>query len=116
MADPDVSHREIRAVQLDKLRPAVLLTREAELPYFRGITVAPITSTIVSKISEVSVGVRNGLDHDSVINCDDITTVPYTAIGEFLGWLDADQEFALTAAVSAAFGLWALPSARPGRR
>lgn len=116
MAEPDLSNREIRAVQLDKVRPAVLLTREIDLPYLRHITVAPITSTVAGKSSEVDVGPRNGLDHDCVINCDDITTVSYRAIGDFIGWLEAEQEFALTAAIGAAFALWTPPPTRPGRQ
>jgi mRNA interferase MazF len=36
---------------------------------------APITSTIRGITSEVRVGPRNGLDHDCVVSCDNISTV-----------------------------------------
>ncbi len=98
--------RAIHKVQLDKVRPAVLLTREAALGYFAGITIAPITSTTRGLASEVPVGTRNGLDHDSVINCDDVTTVPADLIGEFIGYLDDDDEWALADALHAAYGLY----------
>lgn len=98
--------RAIHKVQLDKVRPAVLITRETALAYFAGITIAPITSTARGLASEVPVGVRNGLDHDSVVNCDDVATVPAALIGEFVGYLDENDEWALTTALHAAYGLY----------
>lgn len=98
--------RAIHKVQLDKVRPAVLLTRETALGYFSGITIAPITSTARGLASEVPVGTRNGLDHDSVINCDDVATVPADLIGAHIGYLSEDDEWVLTAALHAAYGLY----------
>ncbi len=40
------------------------------------VTVARITSTVRGLRSEVPVGQRSGLDHDSVVNLDSIPTVP----------------------------------------
>jgi mRNA interferase MazF len=42
--------------------------------------------------TEVSVGAINGLDHDAVVSCDNITTVPRTAIGRLVGYLKPEQE------------------------
>ena len=69
------------------------------------VTVAPITSTIRGLSTEVPVGARNGLDHDSVVSCDNIVTVPATTLGRQVGFLRADQEEQLTAAIHAAFDL-----------
>ncbi len=98
--------RTIASVQLDKRRPAVILTRRSKLHLLAWITVAPITSTIRGIASEVSVGPRNGLDHDSVISCDNITTVRATAVGHTIGLLFDDQEPALLQAISDAFDLF----------
>lgn len=98
--------RAIHRVLLDKPRPAVLLTREVALPFYAGITVAPITRRIRGLAVEVLVGPGNGLDHDSVVNCDDISTVPAEFIGDYLGVLADGQELALTAAIHAAFALF----------
>ena len=38
--------RPIHIVQMDKARPAVILTRELARPHLSTITVAPVTSTI----------------------------------------------------------------------
>lgn len=97
--------RAIASVQLDKRRPALILTRASALHLLTSVTVAPITSTIRGIPSEVAVGVRNGLDHDSVISCDNITTVRMSAVGDTIGLLFDDQEAALARAIGDAFDL-----------
>jgi mRNA interferase MazF len=52
--------RTIAAVQLDKRRPALILTRSSALPRLKWVTVAPITSTTRGLTSEVPVGPRRG--------------------------------------------------------
>lgn len=97
--------RTIALVRLDKTRPAVILTRASKLSRMHRITVAPITSTINGLPSEVAVGARNGLDHECVVSCDNITTVASTAVGETIGLLFDDQESDLLRAIGDAFDL-----------
>jgi mRNA interferase MazF len=97
--------RTIAAVRLDKQRPAVILTRSSKLHLLNWVTVAPITTTIRGLTSEVHVGPRNGLDHDSVISCDNITTIRRDAVGATIGLLFNDQEADLARAISDAFDL-----------
>ena len=97
--------RTIASVQLDKGRPALVLTRQSKLHLLTWLTVAPITSTIRGITSEVLVGPRNGLDRDCVVSCDNITTVRMSAVGETIGLLFNDQEPALARAISDAFEL-----------
>jgi mRNA interferase MazF len=97
--------RPIHLAQLDKARPVLVLTREAVRPYLTRVTVAPITSTVRGLSTEVPVGQRNGLDHESVVSCDNIVTVPAGALGRRLGYLLADQERGLAEAIQAAFDL-----------
>lgn len=98
--------RAIAIVQLDKRRPALILTRQSALPVLSWVTVAPITSTIRGLTSEVSVGVRNGLVHDSVVSCDNVTTLRQDAVGDTIGLFFDDQEPELARAVSDAFDLF----------
>ena len=98
--------RPIHLVRLDKTRPAVILTREIVRPHLSRVTVAPITSRVRGLTVEVFVGRSNGLDEDSVINCDNIVTVPTSAVGPQIGFLWSEQEPQLSAAVRAAFDLW----------
>lgn len=97
--------RTIASVQLDERQPALVLTRHSKLPYLSRVTVAPITSTVRGISSEVLVGRRNGLDHDSVVSCDNITTVPHEAVHGTIGYFFDDQEPDLLRAISDAFEL-----------
>lgn len=97
--------RPIHLVRLDKWRPAVILTRDKARPLLNQVTVAPITSTARGLPSEVLVGPCNGIDHESVVNCDLIDTVLVDNVGAFVGTLLEAQETALTAAIHAAFDL-----------
>ena len=97
--------RAIHLLHLDKARPALILTRETVGARMSKVTVAPITSTIRGLSTEVPVGRANGLDQDSVVSCDNITTVDRGAVGARIGTLLPAQEAALAAAVIAAFDL-----------
>lgn len=91
--------------RLDKTRPVLLLTREEVRAVRQLVTVAPITSTVRGLGSEVSVGQRNGLDHDSVVNLDSIATVPRNVLVRPIGALLEEQEYDLTRAFHDAFDL-----------
>ena len=97
--------RPIHLATMDKVRPVLLLTREAVRPYRTSITVAPITSTVRGLTTEVPVGRGNGLDHECVVACDNVTTIPATAIGQLLGYLLEPQERELAAALITAYDL-----------
>jgi mRNA interferase MazF len=97
--------RTIAVVQLDKRRLALVLTRHSKLHLLTWVTIAPITTTIRGITSEVLVGARNGLDHDSVVSCDNITTVRKSSVVDTIGLLLDDQEPALARAISDAFDL-----------
>jgi mRNA interferase MazF len=97
--------RPIHIAHLDKARPVLVLTREMVIPQRTQVTVAPVTSTARGLSVEIPVGRANGLGHDSVVNCDNIVTIPKTALGERIGYLLPQQEVALTAAIHVAFDL-----------
>jgi mRNA interferase MazF len=91
--------------RLDKTRPVLVLTREEVRAVRQLVTIAPITSTVRGLRSEVIVGQRNGLDHDSVVNLDSITTVPRDLLVRPIGALLEQQEYELTRAFHEAFDL-----------
>jgi mRNA interferase MazF len=90
---------------LDKTRPVLILTRQPVRPYLTSITVAPITSTVRGFSTEVPVGPANGLQHESVVSCDNVTTIPVAALGRVLGYLHPLQEAALSHAIASAYDL-----------
>ena len=97
--------RPIHIAHLDKARPVLVLTRDMVIPQRTQVTVAPVTSTARGLSVEIQVGRANGLGLDSVVNCDNIVTIPKTALGERIGYLLPPQEAALTAAIRVAFDL-----------
>jgi mRNA interferase MazF len=97
--------RPIHTARLDKTRPVVVLTRELVRPHMARVTVAPVTTTARGLSTEIPVGPANGLDQACVVNCDNIVTVPRSALGPQIGYLLPAQEAALAAAIHAAFDL-----------
>lgn len=97
--------RPIHIAHLDKARPVLVLTREIVIPQRTQVTVAPVTFTARGLSVEIPVGQANGLGHDSVVNCDNIVTIPKTTLGERIGYVLPAQEAALTASIRAAFDL-----------
>lgn len=97
--------RPIHTAKLDRARPVLILTRELLRPHLTRVTVAPITSRIRGISTEVAVGPANGLDHDSVVSCDNLQTVPADRLGRHLGYLLPHQEPELVEAIRIAFDL-----------
>jgi mRNA interferase MazF len=98
-------HGDVWIGHLDKVRPLVILTRSAAIPSLRRVSIAPITSRIRGVSTEVPVGVVAGLDHESVISCDNIQTVLRSDLSHRIGALGADQLWQLYAAIRIAFDM-----------
>jgi len=97
--------RPIHLARLDRVRPVLVLTHEIVRPHLRSVSVAPNTSTIRGLSTEVRVGQADGLDRDSVISCDNITTIPAALVLHQIGYLPLGQEVALHEAIAAAYDL-----------
>lgn len=97
--------RPIHVARLDKSRLVLVLTRELVRVNMNTVTVAPITTTVRGLSSEVLVGPANGLDSQSAVACDHITTVPAEALGRPIGYLLDEQETELSEAIHAGFDL-----------
>lgn len=97
--------REICLVRLDRIRPALVLTRQRARSEMTKVTVAPIATTIKGLSSEVRVGPDNGLDHDCVVALDNVITVQVELLGHTVGYLRAEQELELARAVVLAYDL-----------
>ncbi|WP_322761639.1 type II toxin-antitoxin system PemK/MazF family toxin [Frankia sp. Cr2] len=81
------------------VRPVVIITRDAALPYLTNVTVIPVTRTIRGIPSEVPVGPDEGLKVDSVASCDNITTIPSDLLITEIGMLGPALLRRLSAAV-----------------
>jgi len=102
-----VNRGDVVDVDLPELgrRPAVIVTRGVAVPFLANVTVASITTRVRGLPTEVKLDSAQGLDDDSVVNCDNLFTVPKTAIGRIRGELGPAQMHQLDAALTIALGL-----------
>lgn len=88
-----------------KRRPVLILTRTAVIDVRRLVTVAEITTSIRGLAAEVEVDhVQLGLDHQSVVNCDGVHTIPQSMLTEHLGTVDEGTMNRVCAAAAYAIG------------
>jgi mRNA interferase MazF len=85
--------------------PWVIVTRDQAIPLLRNVGVVAVTSTVRDLPTEVPVGPRHGLERDSVANCNNVTTVPKSALGRRRGALGPEELFRLNAALRIALEL-----------
>jgi mRNA interferase MazF len=88
----------------DKRRPVVVLSRPEAIAVLHTVLVAPVTSTIRGLPSEVIIGTREGLRHDSAVNLDHVQTVERARLSRPIGRLDAEKMRAICRALAVAAG------------
>jgi mRNA interferase MazF len=86
-------------------RPVVVLTRDRAIPVLANVTVAAITGTIRELPTEVPVGPQQGLSRESVVNCDNLFTIPKQALGRRRGELEPESLHRLRGALMIALDL-----------
>ena len=72
---------------------------------------APINTSGVGLSTEVQVGVDEGLKHDSVINCDQITRLEKSMLTDYIGALSLPKLKQLRTALVVAFDMDDVPDA-----
>lgn len=86
-------------------RPVVLVSRDEAYAVLSGVTVAEVTSTIRGIRSEVPVGREEGLRRRSVINTDNLHTVPKRLLTDRIGRLQPSKLDALASAIEYSLAL-----------
>lgn len=66
-------------------RPVLVVTRSEVISALSGVIVAPITRTIRSIPTEITLGIEEGLDVDCVANFDNLQRVRRTALTVKIG-------------------------------
>jgi mRNA interferase MazF len=95
---------ELWLIELDKRRPAVILTRDPMGRYLSSVLVAPITSTVRGLSTEVPVGPPDGVRRQSVANLDSAQRVDRTRLVRRLGAVGAPTMDAVCRALAFATG------------
>ena len=80
-------------------RPVVLLSREGAYQIRTHVTVAPLTRSVRKIPVEVPVGPDDGLSTESVINLDDILTIPMAALDRRITLLNVEKMREVGAAI-----------------
>ncbi len=88
----------------DKFRPVLVLTRQEVIGLLHTVMVAPVTSTIRGAPSEVSVGIREGLKHESAVNLDHVQTVERARLVGYVGHLGTEKMRQVCRALAVAVG------------
>jgi mRNA interferase MazF len=83
----------------------VVVTRDRAIPFLANVTVAAVTGTIRDLPTEVPLGPQHGLERDCVVNCDNLFTIPKSALGRRRGELDSEALLSLREALRIALEL-----------
>lgn len=68
----------------------MIVTRDRAIPVLANVTVAAVTGTVRGLPTEVPVGVEHGLAREAVVTCDNLFTIPKSALGKLRGRLDPE--------------------------
>ena len=89
-----------------KSRAFVVVSRQVVIDSnFSTVICAPIYTSFDSLSSQVPVGVAEGLKHDSSIHCDELISIPKSALTDFIGRLSQEKVLELDVALEIALGL-----------
>jgi mRNA interferase MazF len=89
-----------------RFRTYVVVSRQALLDSrFSTVICAPVFSIAEGLATQVSVGIDEGLKHPSWIMCDNLVSVPKSALTQFLGSLSQSKIGELDRALRAALDL-----------
>jgi mRNA interferase MazF len=88
----------------DKRRPVLVLSRQKAIRLLHTVLVAPIISAAHGAPSEVSLGIREGLKHDSVANLDQVQTVTQDKLHHFVSAVGPEKMAAVCRALMVATG------------
>lgn len=72
---------------------------------FSSVTCAPVYSAYDGLSTQVLVGTREGLKHESSIHCDELISIRKEALTDFVGRLSVDKTAELDRALAIALGI-----------
>jgi mRNA interferase MazF len=87
-------------------RVFVVVSRQALIDSrFSSVICAPIYSAHHGLSSQVSVGIDDGLKHDSAIHCDELVSLSKTGLTDYVGTLSSEKIAQLNRALAVALEL-----------
>jgi mRNA interferase MazF len=84
----------------------VVVSRQAVIDSrFSSVICAPVYSARHGLSSQVPVGIDDGLKHDSAIHCDELVSLPKSALTDYVGSLSSEKIAELNRALVVALEL-----------
>lgn len=84
-----------------KSRPVLVVTRSEVISVLNSVVVAPVTSTLRSIATCISVDADHGIDREGVASFDNLATVPKSVLTRRLGTLGPGGRAQICAALAA---------------
>ena len=89
-----------------KFRVFVIVSRQALIDSrFSTVTCAPVYSAYDGLSTQVPVGIAEGLKHDSSVHCDELVSLPKSALTNYVGMLSLDKLRIMNTALRSALEL-----------
>jgi mRNA interferase MazF len=89
-----------------KFRVFVIVSRQVLIDSrFSTVICAPIYSSYDGLSTQVKVGIKEGLKHESSIHCDELVSIPKSSLTHFVGSLSSEKIKQLDDALRIALGL-----------
>ena len=89
-----------------KSRVFVVVSRQVVIESrFSSVICAPVYSARHGLSSQVAVGIDDGLKHDSAIHCDELISLPKSALNDYIGTLSIEKMAELNRALAVALEL-----------
>ena len=86
-----------------KSRVFVVVSRQAVIDSrFSSVICAPVYSAQHGLSSQVPLGIDDGLKHESAIHCDELVSLPKTALTDYVGTLSGEKLLQLNRALAVA--------------
>lgn len=87
-------------------RTFVVVGRQAAIESrYSSVICAPVYSSIHGLKSQVQIGIEEGLKHESAIHCDELVSLPKSALTDYVGTLSPSKLAELNEALAVAVGL-----------
>lgn len=88
----------------DKKRPVLVISRPSLIPLLNTVTVAAVTSTLRGSLTEVALGLAEGLKRASCVNLCNLFTVRQSELRNFVGTVGPEKMQAVCRALEIACG------------
>lgn len=89
-----------------KSRVFVIVSRQLLIDSnFSSVVCAPVYTRRDGLHSQVSVGIEQGLKHDSSIHCDELVSLPKILLTDYVGCLSSDRQLEVDRALAFALEL-----------